>query len=97
MKAKVLLFAMLLSLVACGEKTNVQGVVVRKYVKPARTTYQTVFTGNTVMVLPFNRPQEHIIIIDVDTLDKQYERVVGYDLYNSVSVGDSVIIELVLI
>jgi hypothetical protein len=94
MKAKVLLFAMLLSLVACGEKANVKGVVVSKYVNPPHTTYNPFYNGKSMMMMPYTHPEEHIIVVEVDWLNEQFKRNVGYDLYNEVSVGDSVMIEV---
>ena len=94
MKAKVLLFAMLLSLVACGKKTNVKGVVVSKHVNPPHTIYTTLYNGKVMMMLPYTHPEEHIIVVEVDWLNEQFKRNVGYDLYNKVSVGDSVMIEV---
>lgn len=82
MKAKVLLFAMLLIFAACGKKTNVKGVVVSKHVNPPYTMYQTIC------------PKEHIIVVEVDWLNEQFNRNVGYAQYNEVSVGDSVMIEV---
>ena len=46
------------------------------------------------MIMPYTYPQQHIIVVEVDWLDSQFERNVGYDLYNKVSVGDSVMIEV---
>ena len=94
MKAKVLLFAMLLVFAACGKKTNVKGVIVNKYVNPPRTIYQPVYSGKVVMMIPYTYPQEHIIVVEVDWLNEQFKRNVGYDIYNEVSVGDSVMIEV---
>jgi hypothetical protein len=94
MKAKVLLFAMLLIFVACGKKTNVKGVVACKYVEPQHIVLQPIPCGKGCMIMPYTYPQQHIIVVEVDWLDSQFERNVGYDLYNKVSVGDSVIIEV---
>ena len=47
-----------------------------------------------MMIIPYTHPQEHIIVVEVDWLNEQFERNVGYDLYNEVSVGDSVMIEV---
>lgn len=94
MKAKVLLFAMLLSLAACGKKTNVKGVVVSKHVNPPYTIYQPVYNGKAMIMMPYTYPEEHIIVVEVDWLNEQFKRNVGYDLYNEVSVGDSVMIEV---
>lgn len=94
MKAKVLLFAMLLIFAACGKKTDVKGVVVSKYVNPPHTIYQPLFCGKGMMMMPYTYPEEHIIVVEVDWLNEQLERNVGYDLYNEVSVGDSVMIEV---
>ena len=93
MKAKVLLFSMLLIFAACSKKTNVKGVVVSKHVNPPHTIYQPLYTGKGMMIIPYTHPQEHIIVVEVDWLNEQFERNVGHDLYNEVSVGDSVMIE----
>lgn len=94
MSAKVLLFAMLLSLVACGKKTNVKGVVVSKHVNPPYTIYQPVYCGKVTTMMPYTYPAEYIIVVEVDWLNKQFKRNVGYDLYDDVSIGDSVMIEV---
>ena len=94
MKAKVLIFAILLVFAACGKKTNVKGVVASKYVEPQRTVLQPKPCGKGCMIMPYTFPQQHIIVVEVDWLDSQFKRNVGYDLYNEVSVGDSVIIEV---
>ena len=94
MKAKVLLFAMLLIFVACGKKTNVKGVVVGKHVNPPYTMYQPTYNGKVMMMIPYTHPEEHIIVVEVDWLNEQFKKNVGYDLYNKVGVGDSVIIEV---
>ena len=46
-----------------------------------------------MMMMPYTHPEEHIIVVEVDWLNEQFERNVGHDLYNEVSVGDSVMIE----
>lgn len=94
MKAKVLLFAMLLIFAACGKKTNVKGVIVSKYINPPHTIYQPIYNGNIVMMLPYTHPEEHIIVVEVDWLNEQFKRNVGNDLYDSVNIGDSVIIDV---
>lgn len=94
MKAKVLLFAMLLVFAACDKKTYVKGVVVSKHVNPPYTTYIPLYNGKSMMMMPYTYPEEHIIIIEVDWLNEQFKRNVGYDIYNDVSVGDSVMIEV---
>ena len=94
MKAKVLLFTMLLIFAACGKKTNVKGVVASKHVNPPYTTYHPLYNGKSMMMMPYTHPEEHIIVVEVDWLNEQFERNVGYDLYNEVSVGDSVMIEV---
>lgn len=94
MKAKVLLFAILLVFAACGKKTNVKGVVEYKYVEPQHTVLQPIPCGKGCMIMPHTYPQQHIIVVEVDWLDSQFKRNVGYDLYNKVSVGDSVMIEV---
>ena len=94
MKAKVLLFAMLLVFAACGKKTNVKGVVVSKHVNPPHKTYRPFYNGKTMMLMPRTHPEEHIIVVEVDWLNEQFKRYVGYDLYHSVNVGDSVMIEV---
>lgn len=94
MKAKVLLFAMLLIFAACGKKTNVKGVIVSKYINPPHTIYQPIYNGKTVMMLPYTHPEEHIIVVEVDWLNEQFKRNVGNDLYDSVNIGDSVIIDV---
>lgn len=94
MKAKVLLFSMLLIFAACGKKTNVKGVVVSKHVNPPHTIYQPIYNGKTVMMLPYTHPEEHIIVVEVDWLNEQFKRNVGNDLYDSVNIGDSVIIDV---
>ena len=45
-------------------------------------------------MVPYTHPEEHIIVVEVDWLNEQFKKNVGYDLYNKVSVGDSVIIEV---
>lgn len=94
MKVKVLLLVMLLFLVACGKKTNVKGVVVGKHVKPPYTIHQLVYGGKSMIIMPCTYPEEYIIMVEVDWLNKQFKRNVGYDLYNELSVGDSVMIEV---
>ena len=94
MKTRVLLFAMLLVFAACGKKTNVKGVVVSKHVNPPHTILQPVYNGKTIVMIPFTHPQEHIVVVEVDWLNEQFKRNVGYDLYNEVNVGDSVMIEV---
>ena len=94
MKVNVLLFAMLLSLVACGKKTNVKGVVVSKYVNPPHTIYQPIYNGKSMIMMPYTYPEQHVIVVEVDWLNEQFKREVGYDQYNKVSVGDSVMIEV---
>jgi hypothetical protein len=89
----IVLFA-LLSLVACGKKTNVKGVIISKYINPPHTIYQPLYTGKVMMMMPYTHPEEHIIVVEVDLLNEQFERNVGHDLYNEVSVGDSVMIEV---
>ena len=85
---------MLLIFAACGKKTNVKGVIVSKYINPPHTIYQPIYNGKTVIMLPYTYPEEHIIVVEVDWLNEQFKRNVGYDLYNEVSVGDSVMIEV---
>ena len=94
MKTRVLLFAMLLVFAACGKKTNVKGVVASKHVNPPHTILQPVYNGKTMVMIPFTHPEEHIIVVEVDWLNEQFKRNVGYDLYNEVNVGDSVMIEV---
>jgi hypothetical protein len=94
MKAKVLLFAMLLIFAACANKTNVKGVIVSKYINPPHTIYQPIYNGKTVVMLPYTHPEEHIIVVEVDWLNEQFKRNVGDDLYDSVNIGDSVIIDV---
>jgi len=94
MKAKVLLFAMLLIFAVCGKKTNVKGVIVSKYINPPHTIYQPIYNGKTVMMLPYTHPEEHIIVVEVDWMNEQFKRNVGNDLYDSVNIGDSVIIDV---
>lgn len=94
MKTKVLLFSMLLIFAACGKKTNVKGVIVSKYINPPHTIYQPIYNGKTVMMLPYTHPEEHIIVVEVDWLNEQFKRNVGNDLYDSVNIGDSVIIDV---
>lgn len=89
----IVLFA-LLSLVACGKKTNVKGVIVSKYINPPHTIYQPIYNGKTVMMLPYTHPEEHIIVVEVDWLNEQFKRNIGNDLYDSVNIGDSVIIDV---
>ena len=94
MKAKVLLFAMLLIFAACGKKTNVKGVIVSKYINPPHTIFKPIYNGKTVMMLPYTHPEEHIIVVEVDWLNEQFKRNVGNYLYDSVNIGDSVIIDV---
>lgn len=52
MKAKVLLFAMLLVFAACGKKQEVLAVVLEKETGTTPTTYTTVPIGSTHMTMP---------------------------------------------
>jgi hypothetical protein len=46
------------------------------------------------MMLPYTYPEEHIIVVEVDWLNEQFKRNIGNDLYDSVNIGDSVIIDV---
>ena len=52
MKAKVLLFAILLVFAACGKKQEVLAVVLEKETGTTPTTYTTVPIGSTHMTMP---------------------------------------------
>ena len=96
MKAKIFLFlmAMLFVFTSCGKETYVQGVIVNKYVNPPRTIYQPVYTGKVMMMMPYTHPQEHNIVVYVDFIDQQFVKNIGYDLYNSLNIGDTVAIKV---
>lgn len=54
MKAKVLLFAILLVFAACGKKQEVLALVIEKEICTTPTTYTTVSIGGTHMTMPIS-------------------------------------------
>jgi hypothetical protein len=47
-----------------------------------------------MMMMPYTHPQEHNIVVYVDFIDQQFVKNIGYDLYNSLNIGDTVAIKV---